>query len=122
VLLAPAVDFGGNRLRQLGPHGIDEWRRSGTLTVFHYAHGAAREVGFGLYEDAAKYDAFRVDVRVPALVIQGRHDELVEAAAVERWAATRPHVDLRLVEDGHQLTDSMPFIWRESAAWLGLRE
>ena len=31
VLLAPALDFGGNRLRQLGEHGIEEWRRRGKL-------------------------------------------------------------------------------------------
>jgi uncharacterized protein len=120
VLLAPAVDFGGNRLRQLGPHGIEEWRRSGSLAVYHYAHNAERQVGFALYEDAARYDAFAVEVRVPALVVQGTRDELVEPAGVERWASTRPRVDLRLVDDGHQLTASMPFIWQESARLFGL--
>jgi pimeloyl-ACP methyl ester carboxylesterase len=120
VLLAPAIDFGGNRLRQLGEHGIDEWRRTGTLTVHHFAHGEPRDVHFGLYEDAARYDAFAVDVRQPALVVQGRHDELVDTATVERWAATRPRVDLRVVDDGHQLTASMPFIWDESVKCFGL--
>lgn len=120
VLLAPAVDFGGNRLRQLGEHGVDEWRRAGTLTVYHFAHGGLRDVHFGLYEDAARYDAFTVDVRQPALVVQGRRDEIVDAAAVERWAAARPAVDLRVVDDGHQLTASMPFIWDESVKFFGL--
>jgi len=78
-------------------------------------------VGFGLYEDAARYDAFAVPVTMPTLVVQGRQDELVEAAMVERWASTRPSVDLRLVDDGHQLTDSMPLIWRESERLFGLR-
>ena len=120
VLLAPAIDFGGNRLRQLGEHGIDEWRRSGSLRLFHYGDNEPREVGFGLYEDAAKYDAFALPVTMPALVVQGRQDELVDAAMVERWASTRPAVDLRLVDDGHQLTDSMPFIWRQSERLFGL--
>ena len=40
ILLAPALDFGGNRLRQLGPNGIDEWRRSGRLPRGH-GDGAA---------------------------------------------------------------------------------
>src|SRR5215831_14912733 len=61
VLLAPALDFGGNRLRQLGEHGIDEWRRAGKLRVFHYAQNTERDVGFALYEDAARYDAFSVN-------------------------------------------------------------
>jgi pimeloyl-ACP methyl ester carboxylesterase len=120
VLLAPAIDFGGNRLRQLGEHGIDEWRRSGSLRLFHYGDYAPRDVGFALYEDAAQYDAFAVPVRQPALVVQGRQDDLVDATAVERWASSRPAVDLRLVDDGHQLTASMPFIWRESARLFGL--
>jgi uncharacterized protein len=32
VLLAPAFDFGGNRMRQLGEQGIDEWRRTGATS------------------------------------------------------------------------------------------
>jgi len=120
VLLAPAIDFGGNRLRQLGEHGIDEWRRSGSLCLFHYGYNELRDVGFALYEDAARYDAFTVPVRHPALVVQGRQDDLVDAPTVERWASSRPTVDLRLVDDGHQLTASMPFIWSESARVLGL--
>jgi uncharacterized protein len=120
ILLAPALDFGGNRLKQLGAVGIDEWRTAGTLAFFHYGFGAPRHVGFDLYLDAAAYDAQHVPVHVPTLVVQGRRDELVDTSMVERWAAARPTVDLRVVDDGHQLTDSLPMIWRESAAVLGL--
>src|SRR5688572_31128776 len=35
VLLAPALDFGGNRMRSLGDTGIEEWKRTGKLDVFH---------------------------------------------------------------------------------------
>jgi pimeloyl-ACP methyl ester carboxylesterase len=122
VLLAPAIDFGGNRLRQLGDQGIDEWRRLGWLELFHYGYGEPRRVGFSLYEDAARYDALAVPVRLPTLVVQGQHDDLVDATAVQRWAATRPAIDLRLVDDGHQLTESWPSIWRESARVFGLSE
>jgi pimeloyl-ACP methyl ester carboxylesterase len=120
ILLAPALDFGGNRLRQLGEHGIDEWRRKGTLRVFHYAQNAPRDVGFALYEDAAQYDAHQVACALPTLVYQGRQDESVSPAMVEAWAAERSNVDLHLVDDGHQLTGSMDEIWHRSAAFLGL--
>jgi pimeloyl-ACP methyl ester carboxylesterase len=122
ILLAPALDFGGNRLERLGDHGIDEWRRAGRLTVFHHAASRPQEIGFALYEDAAQYDAFAVDATLPTLVFQGRADETVEPASVERWARGRPLVDLRLVEDGHQLTASMDLIWAESARFLGLSD
>jgi pimeloyl-ACP methyl ester carboxylesterase len=120
ILLAPALDFGGNRLRQLGEHGIDEWRRSGRLRVFHYARGEEQEVGFTLYEDAARYDALSLNLPLPMLVYQGRHDESVSPEMVEQWAQGRPNVELHMVDDDHQLTASMDEIWRESSKFLGL--
>jgi alpha-beta hydrolase superfamily lysophospholipase len=120
VLLAPALDFGGNRLRQLGEHGIDEWRRSGRLSVFHYADNTHRDVGFGLYEDAAAYDAFAVTLTQPVLAFQGERDASVDPRMVERWAVDRPNVDLRLLDDDHHLTSSVDLIWKESAAFFGL--
>lgn len=119
ILLAPAFDFGGNRLTHLGPHSVDEWRRAGKLTVFHYGLGEPRDVGFALYEDAAKYDAFDVALALPMLVVQGRRDDVVDPAMVERWCAPRPTAELHIVDDGHQLTASMPFIWEKSRQWMG---
>ncbi len=118
VLLAPALDFGGNRLRQLGEHGIDDWRRSGQLEVFHYGENATRQVRFDLYEDSARYDAFTLTRSLPTLVFQGRLDDVVDPAMVAEWAAARPHVDLRLVHDGHQLTASMDEIWTAAEMFL----
>ena len=120
VLLAPALDFGGNRLRQLGEHGIDEWRRRGRLPFFHYAFNEMRDVEFALYEDAARYDALTLGVTQPMLVFQGRRDESVDPGMVERWAARRPNVDLWLVDDDHQLTASMDLIWNETKRFLSL--
>jgi len=120
ILLAPALDFGGNRMRQLGEHGIDEWRRTGRLRVFHHGAGEEREIGYALYEDAARYDALTLEVPLPMLVYQGRKDESVSPAMVEQWARGRPNVELHLVDDGHQLTGSMEEIWRNSERFLGL--
>jgi pimeloyl-ACP methyl ester carboxylesterase len=120
ILLAPALDFGGNRLRQLGDRGFDEWRQSGRLEVFHYGDNVTRHVGFELYEDAARYDAFGVGRSLPTLVYQGRQDESVSPEMVADWARERRHVTFRLVEDRHQLTASMDEIWNESKDFLGL--
>jgi pimeloyl-ACP methyl ester carboxylesterase len=114
------VDFGGNRLRQLGEQGIDEWRRAGALRVFHYGENRERMIRFDLYEDAAAYDAFAVNLRMPVLVLQGEHDDAVEPASVLRWAAPRSNVTVRLLDDGHQLAESIELIWSESARFLGL--
>jgi pimeloyl-ACP methyl ester carboxylesterase len=111
ILLAPAVEFGGNRLQRLGDAGIDEWRRTGHLRVFHYGDQAEREIGFGLYADAAGYDAFGLDLTQPAHVWQGTRDETVSPASVERWAQGRSNVFMHLVDDDHQLAASMDAIW-----------
>lgn len=120
VLLAPALDFGGNRLTHLGPHSIEEWRHAGKLTIFHYAAGETRDIDFALFEDAIRYDVFDVVLDLPMLVVQGRQDDVVDPAMVERWCATQPTSDLHLVDDGHQLAESMPFIWDKSREWFGL--
>lgn len=120
VLLAPALDFGGNRLRQLGDQGIAEWRERGYLRVFHYALNEPRDVGFALYEDAARFDAFAIAPPQPILVFQGRRDTVVDPQMVDAWARGRPGVTLRMLDDDHQLAASVDTIWRESAEFFGV--
>lgn len=107
ALMAPAFDFGGNRLRQLGEHGIAEWRREGSIEFFHYADNRPRRVWFRLYEDAAQYDAFQLQLRQPVHVFQGRQDDTVLPETVAAWCAARPDVDLHWYDDGHQLGESV---------------
>lgn len=120
ILLAPAFDFGGNRLRQLGEHGIEEWRRRGSLRMMHYACEEECDIDFALYEDAARYDAWEVQLDLPVLIFQGRQDDVVEPAMVERWASGRATVELVMLDDGHQLADSVDAIVERSLAFLGL--
>jgi pimeloyl-ACP methyl ester carboxylesterase len=120
VLLAPALDFGGNRMRALGDRGIDEWRRSNRLDVFHYGFGKVMPVHYELYADAARYDAFHTKVEIPIQAFQGRRDTSVDPATVERWAETRPNVELHVLDDDHQLLGSLETIWAETARFLGL--
>jgi uncharacterized protein len=121
ILLAPAVDFGGHRLTRFGKYSLDEWRQAGRVSVFHYGQNRWADIDFILYEDAARYDAFSAPANVPTLVFHGRADDTVDPASVERWADGRPGVDLRMVDDDHQLSRSVDLIWAESRKFLGLR-
>ena len=118
VLLAPAFDFGANQMPDLGADGLARWRRTDRLDVFHHGFGEARSVGFALYEDAGRYDSFAASIDLPMLIFQGRRDEAVDPAMVERFAARRPNVRLHVLDDGHQLLDSLDHIWRETARFL----
>ncbi len=121
VLLAPALDFGANRrMGDLDEAGMARWRESGHTDIFHHAFGERRRLGYDLYADAAQYDSFAVAAGLPTLVFQGRADEAVDPRMVERFAAGRAGVTLHLLDDGHQLHDSLATIWQELAGFLWL--
>ncbi len=58
--------------------------------------------------------------RQPALLFQGRHDEAVDPVTVGEFARVRPNVELTVLDDDHQLTDSLPLMWQRIAPFLGL--
>jgi uncharacterized protein len=120
VLLAPAFEFGANRMRDLGEEGIARWKATNRLDVFHYGYGEMRSLGYALYEDASRYDSAQVHVETPALVFQGKRDALVDPAMVERFVSSRPSMTLQLLDDDHQLLASLEHIWKHTAAFLHL--
>ena len=120
VLLAPAVMFAKPGHHLLPPEKIDDWRRRGALSFFHYADHADRDLNFAFYEDSLQYDAFNASVRQPALIFQGLHDASVDHLCVEAFAKTRPNVTLSLLEDDHQLIASLPRIWNDVQPFLEL--
>ena len=122
VLLAPAFDFGANRTKHLGPEGLERWRTTNRLEVKHYAEGRTRWVYYALYDDARRYDSFATTVAVPTFILQGRLDAVVDPAIVERFAAGRAHVTLRLLNDDHQLRAGLKQAWHDVAVFLGVSE
>ena len=120
VLMAPAVMFAKPGHHLLPPEKIEEWRRRGALPFFHYGDDAERDLRFAFYEDSLRYDAFNAQIRQPALVFQGLHDASVDHRTVEAFAKTRPNVTLSLLDDDHQLIASLPRIWHDLEAFLGL--
>lgn len=120
ILLAPALDFASNRMRELGRETIAAWRESGRLDVFHYGYGRTMPVGYALYEDAARYDAFPLELPVPVLIFQGTRDTVVDPGVATRFSRNRPNVTVKLLDDDHQLLASLPRIWEESREFLGL--
>ena len=118
ILLAPALDFGGNRMKSLGGVGLEEWRRSDRLDVFHYGYGRMMPVHYELYADATRYDCAGAALSMPIQVFQGRRDDAVDPLAVEQWAGARPNVELHMLDDDHQLTASVELIWVEMRRFL----
>ncbi len=119
ILLAPAFDFGRSPLGGMDAAGLARWRETDRWEVFHHAEDRLRFLRFSLYEDAQRYASAGCALDTPTLVFQGIRDDIVDPAMVRRFAAGRPSMTVRFVNDGHQLTSSLDLIWRESAAFLG---
>jgi pimeloyl-ACP methyl ester carboxylesterase len=120
VLLAPALDFDGKRLSDLGDRGLEAWKSSNQLAVFHYGYGRLMPVHYDLYDDARRYNAFDTTLSQPVQIFQGSHDTSVEPRTVERWAATRLNVELHILDDDHQLLKSLELMWVEMERFLQL--
>lgn len=120
VLLAPALDLASSLRRGLGEARVEEWKRRGSLEVFHYAYNEPRSVNYTLFEDCRQYDPFTTPLDIPILVFQGKRDEAVSPEMVERFASSRPNVELHLLDDDHQLVKSLPHIWERTRRFLEL--
>ncbi|GEJ55378.1 YqiA/YcfP family alpha/beta fold hydrolase [Anaeromyxobacter diazotrophicus] len=118
VLLAPAFRLHERWRAHLSPEDERRWRAEGLL-VDHHATGTKRRLGWAFLEDAAKLPAYP-EVKVPALCLAGRRDELVPLADVERFAAMTPGARLVPLDDGHELVASVDRIFEEARAFLGV--
>lgn len=120
VLLAPALDFGRRAIGELGADGMARWEATGWWTLTHYASNEVCRVHYELFRDALSYDSFETASTVPTLILQGSRDEVVDPQMVARFALARPHVDLVMLDDDHQLGISHELIWTEVARFLQL--
>jgi len=117
VLMAPAFGLARRWPDALGDDVIRQWREQGWRMTYHYAHNREERIGYQLLEDGLQYED-QPDVRQPALIFHGLHDDVVPPSFSEEFAATRPNVRLRLLDSDHALSDQLPLMWRESEEFL----
>jgi pimeloyl-ACP methyl ester carboxylesterase len=118
VLLAPAFRLAERWLQRMTPEEIATWRRDG-LEVDYYAQNRRARIDWRFIEDARALPAYPA-VSIPTLCITGVRDELVPLADVEEFVRRTPTARLVTVDDGHELTASIPRIFEEARAFLGL--
>lgn len=118
ILLAPAVELEWDRWSEVGPGGVERWRKDGEIEVFHYALDRPERLRFDFYEDAIQFDPASRRLALPMLIFQGLQDESVSPQIVQRFAQQQPAATLHLVDDTHQLKNSLEFIWEETARAL----
>lgn len=119
VLLAPAFDLVARWRQRMSDQQWREWEESGWLPIDDWMTRQKTRLSFGFMRDAAavtqRLGAWP-DVRVPTLIVHGVHDETVGIDSSRRWAAGKRHVRLVEVDDGHELTVTLPRINAEADA------
>lgn len=120
ILLSPALNFGKSGMHDLGYENYVRWRESGWLEVMHHTYGKSHRVHYELYSNASKYDSFTTKISIQTLVLQGKRDEVVDPEMVKRFADTRSHVRLVMLNDDHKLSVSLNRVWSEIEVFLEL--
>jgi len=119
ILLAPALDFLANRERQ-DPAMMSTWRKQGHYPFFNYAHDTEMSVHYGLIEDIRQYDSYTTHVTIPTLIYHGKNDASVDYNQSVRYAESRDHVTLNILDSDHQLLDKTDLILDGIQAFVGL--
>jgi pimeloyl-ACP methyl ester carboxylesterase len=117
ILLAPAFHFYKLWTERLTAEQLSAWKESGTIPVFHYATGDEVPLGYQFLDDAARYEPVPSFAQ-PALIFHGTQDDVVPLASSSEFARTHANVRLIPLPSGHELTDVLEEIWRESEGFL----
>jgi len=117
VLFAPAFGFARRWPERLGAEQVAEWRRSGTMQVFHYGEGQMRPLSVELLEDGSRYEDFP-DFHQPALIFHGAKDDVVPASYSQEFAARHTNAALEILDSGHELTDVLDYMAPKVEAFL----
>lgn len=118
VLLAPAFQFPRRWQERYSP---EDWKREGSVPVFHYGDGCERRLGYQFVEDAARYEDEPVFPQ-PALIVHGVGDSVVPAGISSAYAGLHPNVKLILLDSGHELTDVLEPMWAHVRDFLAVPE
>jgi hypothetical protein len=111
ILMAPAFQFPKRWRERYSREDLDAWRRSGSIPVYHYGYKAERRLGYGLVEDAQRYEN-EPDFPQPTLIFHGRRDEVVPISLSEDFAEKHPNAILQEFDSGHELTDVLERMWK----------
>ncbi len=117
VLLAPAFQLAARWRDMLGP-AWETWRETGWREVTDYTTNEPARVDFGFVEDVAAVDVGYPAITVPTLILHGRGDDSVPIERSRTFAAGKPNVRLIELDEGHELTASLPTLLVEAEAFL----
>lgn len=121
VLLAPAFQFLAQWLPRLSADQLQQWRETGSLSVYHYGADRLLPLHYDFLSDAHQYEDDRLCHALPTLILHGRQDEVISIRASQDYAADRSWVRLMELESDHALGNVQEVIWQAVQAFLDLQ-
>ena len=117
ILMAPAFEFPRRWKARYSEADIENWRKQGSVQIFHYGYKEPRPLSYDLVEDSQRYEN-DPDFHQSALIFHGDHDDVVPVELSESFVARHPNVRLKRFSSGHELTDVLEEMWQETKAFL----
>jgi pimeloyl-ACP methyl ester carboxylesterase len=96
---------------------LDEWRRTGWLSVFHYAQKVIRPVHYGLFEESALHPP-EPRFTQPGRIFHGLHDRVVPIRISRDFARHNPQCQLTELDSDHDLVDVLDQITSAAIPFL----
>lgn len=120
VLLAPGFGITQRWTSWLGREEMEKWQRENSRLFPHHATGKDEALSFEFVKDFAKHklavqDPLKEAIHLPArtYIFHGQFDETVPCVMSEKVSeANEQTTKLFKLRDGHELIESLPFIWQ----------
>ena len=95
------------------------WKKNGSAEVFNFAAGKKLPLHYGFLDDINNYETDELTVSVPTLIFHGKADDTVPVCESEAFAnRNQDYVQLRMIDDDHQLLSSLEYMWMSSKEFL----
>jgi len=118
VLLAPGFGIARRWKNFVNEEQYDNWKRSGEHSFYHHAHDDYMPLGYAFAQDMEALKTEDIVIDLPCLVFHGEHDSTVPIEESRRFAGLNRSVDLRVLNDDHQLLNSLDHMLSESLQFL----
>ncbi|HIA53225.1 MAG TPA: hypothetical protein EYN91_14245 [Candidatus Melainabacteria bacterium] len=118
VLLAPGFGIARRWKEFVTAEEYDKWQKTGEHHFYHHAHDAHMPLS---YEFARVMESMKTEdlsVEQPCLVFHGVNDTTVPVEESKKFASQNKSVDLRILDDDHQLLNSVDHMLSESKLFL----
>lgn len=130
VLLAPGFGITQRWTTWLGQEEMEKWQRENSRLFPHHATGKDEALSFEFVRDFAKHqlavqDPLAEAIHLPArtYIFHGELDQTVPSVMSEKVAeANERTTQLFKLKDGHELIESLPFIWQTVEPLLDSKE